>query len=482
MIFVSPKRKDIIELQEIARTYSEIIIEKFQAASTSFEDQITVVFEALKNHSEGIDSIEYMQPFFKETLNSLDVHIRIQSLWILDFFQDALEEDDAIYNEKMKLIVIQEFKNIAVSDLLEFAADLKSTEMKKQLAIWVQEYRENWQEIYIRLLFQTPIKIHKYLMNTLIESESWVAIQTFFNQIRKDAKKNIEVFLWTMKNVLNDNWQLPEFQMEEHILSFFRILKVIPKVELKGTKLKNSAKDMINGNSSELLLDKIKNEAKSSIRKFVSLFKDVSFFSEIEKEGIIQSFIELNKSLFEEEMASELETDLLINNLKKNNSSIATKNAIEKMKEKLNYLIKVEIPSNSKEIGIAQEKGDLRENAEYKAAMEKQVQLQAEMKNLEKDIKEIQIITSSQISVDKISLGSKVRMYEKENDDIFVYYILDKWDADVDKGIISYKSPLGKALLDNKKDGIIEFGSGSDKQIFTVESITKAVDDTGYLI
>ena len=129
--------------------------------------------------------------------------------------------------------------------------------------------------------------------------------------------------------------------------------------------------------------------------------------------------------------------------------------------------------------GEAQEKGDLRENAEYKAALEKQQILQTTLTNLENDLKMAHIITSSVVPSDFISVGSKVRLTEENTGDMFVYTILDKWDADVDKGIISFRSPLGRALLDHRKGEVVTFGKAEMEQKFKVISIERAITEDG---
>ena len=119
-------------------------------------------------------------------------------------------------------------------------------------------------------------------------------------------------------------------------------------------------------------------------------------------------------------------------------------------KEEFEHLVNVEMAENSRDIGEAQEKGDLRENAEYKAAMEKQVQLQAQIKKLETELKSAQILDITDVKTDKINIGCTVKLRNENNGEEDTYSILGAWDADTEKNIISYQSPMGKALLGKK--------------------------------
>ena len=82
---------------------------------------------------------------------------------------------------------------------------------------------------------------------------------------------------------------------------------------------------------------------------------------------------------------------------------------------------------NSRDIGEAQEKGDLRENAEYKAAMEKQVQLQAQIKKLETELKSAQILDITDVKTDKINIGCTVKLKNENNGEEDTYSILGAW-------------------------------------------------------
>ncbi|MCE9501082.1 MAG: transcription elongation factor GreA, partial [Leptospira sp.] len=119
-------------------------------------------------------------------------------------------------------------------------------------------------------------------------------------------------------------------------------------------------------------------------------------------------------------------------------------------KAEFDHLVNVEMVENSRDIGEAQEKGDLRENAEYKAAMERQVQLQSQAKKLEAELKSANILDLTEVKTDKINIGCSVKVKNAQTDEILTYSILGAWDADTEKNIISYQSPLGKALLGKK--------------------------------
>ena len=82
--------------------------------------------------------------------------------------------------------------------------------------------------------------------------------------------------------------------------------------------------------------------------------------------------------------------------------------------------------------------------------MEKQVQLQAQIKKLETELKSARILDITDVKTDKINIGCTVKLKNENNGEEDTYSILGAWDADTEKNIISYQSPMGKALLGKK--------------------------------
>ena len=110
--------------------------------------------------------------------------------------------------------------------------------------------------------------------------------------------------------------------------------------------------------------------------------------------------------------------------------------------------LKVDLP---REIQRAREYGDLRENAEYKAAKERQGIVDARISMLKKRVGEIQLMNLDRIPHDKASFGSTVHLRDRDGA-VLVYQLVMPEDADAEKGMISTASPIGRALL-NKEEG-----------------------------
>jgi len=124
---------------------------------------------------------------------------------------------------------------------------------------------------------------------------------------------------------------------------------------------------------------------------------------------------------------------------------------IKKFEDEIHALdreLKLELP---KEIKRARELGDLRENAEYSAAKERQRLVESRMSMLKKRVAEIAMINVDRIPSDRAGFGSTVHVIEKGGEKL-VFQLVMPEDADATKGLISTTSPIGHAFL-NKEPG-----------------------------
>jgi transcription elongation factor GreA len=105
-----------------------------------------------------------------------------------------------------------------------------------------------------------------------------------------------------------------------------------------------------------------------------------------------------------------------------------------------------------KEIQKAREFGDLRENAEYKAAMERQSIVQARIMQVRQRLNEVNSIDISKLPTDSIAYGSKVVLYDIDRDVEVTYRLVTSEESDPEKGLISTVSPIGQSLM-GKEEG-----------------------------
>jgi len=120
---------------------------------------------------------------------------------------------------------------------------------------------------------------------------------------------------------------------------------------------------------------------------------------------------------------------------------------------KLDYELKVTLP---KEILKAREHGDLRENAEYKAAKERQSYLQARVAQLHRRLAALSMVNLDKVPRDKVGLGSTVTVKDTTSGETIVYELVTPEESDPSSGRISPSSPIGKCLLNHEDGDVVE--------------------------
>jgi transcription elongation factor GreA len=118
----------------------------------------------------------------------------------------------------------------------------------------------------------------------------------------------------------------------------------------------------------------------------------------------------------------------------------------QKLRDELARL-KEERPKISREIGVAREHGDLKENAEYHAAKERQGMVEARIKDIEDKLARAEIIDPTKLSGDRVRFGATVKVTNLDTDEETSYQIVGADEADINAGTISVSAPLARALI-----------------------------------
>ena len=133
-----------------------------------------------------------------------------------------------------------------------------------------------------------------------------------------------------------------------------------------------------------------------------------------------------------------------------------TERGYKKIKTEIEELEKFIKNDIAKEIGTAREQGDLSENAEYEAAKDKQANYMAKLGQLQERFMNARVIRKEDLPEDTITLGKIVTLRNLASGAEMRYTILGEGETDIDRGIISYQSPLAKALINHKKGDVVE--------------------------
>ena len=142
---------------------------------------------------------------------------------------------------------------------------------------------------------------------------------------------------------------------------------------------------------------------------------------------------------------------------KKNLLTYAGLKALEEELHDLKVVKRKEVAGKIKE---AREQGDLSENAEYDAAKDEQRDIEARIEEIEKILKNAEVVVEDEVDLGKINVGCTVRLYDVEFDEEMEYKIVGSSEANSLQGKISNESPVGKALMGKKVGDLVEVDTG----------------------
>jgi transcription elongation factor GreA len=157
--------------------------------------------------------------------------------------------------------------------------------------------------------------------------------------------------------------------------------------------------------------------------------------------------------------------------------NILTYEGLRQLEEELHDLKVNKRREVAQKIKEARDQGDLSENAEYDAAKDEQRDIETRIEEIDKILKNAEIVVEDEVDVDVINIGCKVRIYDQEFKEELVYKIVGSTEANSLRGKISNESPLGRALLGKRVGDIVDVHTHSGILKYEILEIQKSTSE-----
>ncbi len=154
--------------------------------------------------------------------------------------------------------------------------------------------------------------------------------------------------------------------------------------------------------------------------------------------------------------------------------NILTYEGLKQLEEEIHDLKVNRRQEVAQKIKEAREQGDLSENAEYDAAKEEQRDIELRIEEIDKILKNAEVIVEEDVDSSRINIGCHVKIKDMETNETMEYKIVGSTEANVLKGKISNESPVGKAMIGAKKNQVIEVETQAGMLKYKMMSIKKA--------
>ena len=214
-----------------------------------------------------------------------------------------------------------------------------------------------------------------------------------------------------------------------------------------GSKKTGRLQDIVSSDR-DLISQLVADADEDEVRLFAKRLLSSNYFDELTRRSLMARIIKARPEM--EELMAEGAV------ARQDEALIVSWASLEKKKEELEDIINVKIPQNKKDIQIAREYGDLRENFEYKSAKQQQAVLLRMQAKYERELRHARGTDFADSPSDKVGIGTIVEIQDLVDDSRDTYTILGAWDGDVEKNIIAYLSETAKALIGKKPGDEVE--------------------------
>ncbi len=370
-------------------------------------------------------------------------------LLLHDYFPDSLQAPIEEF--------IQEVPKEKVQELLQH---IEIAAFKKRVLTLFNKHRDDWQNIFIELfLTLQQNSLRDYLLKELLTSGDKEAFISELERMKNNPTVFPYAFVWYFQKVLA-NKELP-LSSTENIAEFFESFLIL---------LGSIGDDMTHRELTKKMLQQLSNKRFELVRKIlqnVNLEYTKEFILLVSKCRTLPPHdVKILHSLAEV-VFPELKSESHDSRHAENEILWTTQEGYDKTLTKIEHLGTVEIVHNAREIEAARALGDLRENSEYKFALEKRGRLQTELKTVSAQLNKSRVITELDISNSEIGIGACVELLS-DSGQSQEYTILGPWDADPDKHIVSSKSKLAQLLWGKKVGDEVSLPEGD----FTIKSFS----------
>ncbi|MDT4761471.1 transcription elongation factor GreA [Sphaerochaeta sp. PS] len=415
------------------------------------------------------EMVKYFSDMFLEENGSLK-----QMGEVTDYtFSAFLLLEDLVLKQNMNFI--NRAEGLTFKDLFERTENyelsfdaIKDPELKKSFIDHVVEEVQNWSKVLANL-FQY------YLTSYIPDIFRHHKKQAEFNKVYRDAVENFKekssTLIYLIKNSDEKLWNKAGITSEQLLFTKLQLLdftnRCIDTRKDVQENRKNAKTLMTLLFTDKAVLNHINEGNEESAQKIYSLVANVFDLPGGKKIEIKHAISEKFPSFRFFDEVSPIDRESLVPT-----GLFCTAAALDAKKKEMEHIQHVELVEVAKEIGLARDMGDLRENSEYKYGKEKQSMLSNTLRRLSEEIDRATVITKDKVDPTRIGFGTKVVLFDNLKGEEITYTIMGPWESNPNENIINLLAPFGKALLNHQEGERFIFTLNDQDYDYTVRKIS----------
>ena len=346
--------------------------------------------------------------------------------------------------------------------LAELVAGMPATYQRRALESF-QAHDETWAEVLIDIINQSPVRLVSECVSLLASGGQLDQLKAELGKLINHHNAGAELLLWLAKD---KSGEFAEILTPETFGAMLSAIERETSDEKRACKLRDFL--LTDGG----ILEEITKDADIGIVKDITrAIQMTTCFEGMDKRSLLGKIVKAFPDIQEfithgdkDKAEKPVDTTLIV--------SWAS---LERRKVELEDLVQKKIPANSKEIEIAREYGDLRENHEFKAAKEQQKVLLAHKADMENEVDRARGMNYADATTEAANVGTRVTVTNLDTNEREEYALLGAWDGDPDNNLLSYLTPMGQAIRGRTVGEEVEFQLGDETRHLRVEAISPYV-------
>ena len=317
-------------------------------------------------------------------------------------------------------------------------------------------------DIVFNLLKVSQGKFTTECINFLVENGYSDDLASTLKRWQTEQNLRAPVLLWIVKNRHSKKFaKLLNDLISPRLLS--AIFFAIDYEALQAASARRIPLGDILSDDTELIADLLSTADPETARDLANTLLLNQGFEELTKKSLLARFIKIFPNI-QSLVAADAEG--------KEEQLLVSRKSFERRREEYEAIVSKKIPENSKAIAAAREHGDLRENSEYKMAKQDQLVLMAQKSQLERELARARVTDFKDATADQVGVGTVVEVRPPSGGPT-KYTILGAWDGDPEQQVISYKTPLGAALLGKRPGDTVKVKTGAAEESYSIISVAR---------
>ena len=364
-----------------------------------------------------------------------------------------------------------------ISDKGQLVSDLPETMLTTVLDYLRETQPDHWAGVWCAVLLRAGRRLCDSVVRGLLEGGEAEALRATLDRAldRPTASPDLVSWLWRTRhgagNLARTLAAFPELDSRRCLVALLTMTHAVGHLhavsaEERHLKVLENARADLTSHKADPLLTVIRESDRDEVQQLRRLMVDNDGLNPALKARLKLMLRAEHPTLFTDQVWPWEVEDVVY----------TTEKGLRQVQEQLAHIVEEEIPEVARQIGEAASHGDLSENSEYTAALEKRDQLFSRANTLEVEIKQAKVIDLDMADSEFVNIGTRVTAREIGSDAEHTFAFLGPWDADSERNILNYRAPLALAFMGKKVGDTVTFGEDEDLRQWEVVAITPAVD------